>query len=669
MTDTKTYWAAKKDQELAKEVLKRVDDFYSFAKKNDMFDLFDRSHKAFYGKPFASSTGESGQITAEGAQDEYLKLSVNHYANFMRHQTNLVLSEKPAFKPVACTTNSESESQAYQTQPILESYQRKLNMDRHDRDWVLKALMGGEAYKRLEWDSASGYDYNGTPSGDAKVSILTVLDVVKDRRKTSHQDVKWYIIRSFRNKHDLAAKYPEQSDKILAMTGDDETSLRTLDIGEEADRDEDDIPVFELLHERTPALPKGCYAVVLEDEMCLLNTELPYDSTHIYPLSSEDKVGSATGHSLVFDLLSLQEAVNHLYSIVFTNQKTFGHQNVLCPEDANVSVEQLAGGLNFIKYRANQWGMKPEPLNMTATPAEIFNFIQQLEKVMETISGVNSTVRGNAPTNLESGSALALLESQSKTFASGLMQSFTNGSEKATTGLIQIIKRFATVPQKLALVGEDQTYRVADFSAQTFANVDQVVAERVSSASQTSAGKMELANMLLQNGAVSPQQYITLANTGRLETMTDAPMKERLAIKRNLEKWRRGEPVLPPVIIENHQLHIKEEAAILFDDEARMNGALMEQVTQHLQEHIMLLASPDPVMQNLLMALGQQPLMLPPPPPPGGPNPNGSQPKPGGVEPSSVAPSGPAMPNMPTNPGTGEKWDPETGGGAVPPIQ
>lgn len=149
----------------------------------------------------------------------------------------------------------------------------------------------------------------------------------------------------------------------------------------------------------------------------------------------------------------------------------------------------------------------------------------------------------------------------------------------------------------------------------------------------------------------------------------DASVKERLHIKRNLEKWRRGEPVDAPTIVENHALHIKEEAVVLFDDEARQNGALMEQVVAHLQEHVMLLATPDPIMQNLLMVLGQQPLMLPLPPPPGGANPNGSQPKPPGNEPSSAGPAEPNLPNLPNNPATGEQWDPQTGGGVIPPVQ
>jgi hypothetical protein len=88
----------------------------------------------------------------------------------------------------------------------------------------------------------------------------------------------------------------------------------------------------------------------------------------------------------------------------------------------------------------------------------------------------------------------------------------------------------------------------------------------------------------------------------------------------------------------------------------------------HLQAHIMLLAHPDPIMQNLLMVLGQQPLMLPPPPPTGGPNDKGSQPKPPGQEPSSAGPAAPGLPSLPNNPSTGEQWDSQTGGGAVTPL-
>ena len=498
--------------------------------------------------------------------------------------------------------------------------------------------------------------------------VGVVVDVAGPQNKGNTQSSKWRVLRSYRDKHDLAAKHVEHKDRILALEAPKAGGKgvdRYLDVGDDEDTDEDDIAVFELFHERTPALPKGRYAVVLDDDLVLLEADLPYEYVPVYSLTPEDKVKSANGHTLAYDLLSVQEAVNRLYSIILTNQITFGHQNILCPDDANVSVEQLSDGLNFIKYRANQWGLKPEALNLTATPGEIFNFLKQLEMAMETISGINAASRGNAPQNLESGAALAQLDAQAKSFASGLMQSFTNNSERATTGLIQIIKKFATVPQKLALAGEDQTFRIAEFSADTFSFVDSVRAERVSSVMQSTAGKLEVANKLLDGGHINANQYLTVATTGRLEAMTDASMKERLAIKRNIEKWRRGEMAPDPVITESHALHIKEESAPLFDDELRADPAKVQMITAHLQQHIMLLATPDPIMQNLLMVLGQQPLMMPMPPPPGGPNSEGSQPKPPGQEPSSAGPAQPGLPQLPTNPSTGEQWDPISGGGAV----
>jgi hypothetical protein len=84
-----------------------------------------------------------------------------------------------------------------------------------------------------------------------------------------------------------------------------------------------------------------------------------------------------------------------------------------------------------------------------------------------------------------------------------------------------------------------------------------------------------------------------------------------------------------------------------------------------MTKHLMNLATPDPIMQNLLIAMGQQPLMLPPMPVEQASG--GSPEKKKGKEP--VSGGMPGQPQLPNNPSTGQQWDPATGGGAVTPPE
>ncbi len=673
--EKKLYWAAKEGKDLAKEVMERVDTFYERAKNNKIFEKFDKSYRAFYGLPFNSSEGRSDELTGAGDQGEFQKVNVNHYANILRHQTNLTTTEKPAMKPVAANGNADTLSQAYQSQGILEEYQRKLRVDKHLTDTVLKALMGSEAHLRLEWDSTAGSDYMGQQTGDIKVTTLTVLDVIKDANKSSPGDLKWHVIRTWWNKHDLAAVYPAFEKQILDATNTADyrsnKELRCMMVGPAEERDDDDIAVFELIHDKTPALKAGRYAVILNDETVLQESDFVYPEVTLYRLAPEDLIGTSYGHSPMFDLLGLAEMVNSLYGIIYTNQKTFGHQNVLCPDDANVNVEALAGGLNLIKYRVNQYNAKPESLNLTATPREIFEFIKMAETVMETLSGVNSTVRGNAPKNLESGSALALVQSQALAFMNQLQRAYAELVERVGGGILKLLKRFATIPQRIAMSGKSQQYRVVDFTADQFESVDSVRVEQVNALSQTTAGKMDVSEKLLAQGLVTPEQFITLRNTGRFERIDESEMKQRLLCQKENEWLRDGVPVPPPVLFEDHRIHILALQELAADPEFKQ-GPNMPALVEHATAHFMCLATPDPVSQNILLMLKQQPIMPPPMPPPeggppdqGGANSEGSQPMPPGPENSTAAPAAPNMPDMPNNPATGQTWDPVTGGGVT----
>ncbi len=71
---------------------------------------------------------------------------------------------------------------------------------------------------------------------------------------------------------------------------------------------------------------------------------------------------------------------------------------------------------------------------------ETRDFIAMLEKTMETISGVNAVARGNPDPNLRSGNALALIQSMTLQFMSGLQQSYVAMIEDVGTGIIDILK-------------------------------------------------------------------------------------------------------------------------------------------------------------------------------------------------------------------------------------
>jgi hypothetical protein len=310
-------------------------------------------------------------------------------------------------------------------------------------------------------------------------------------------------------------------------------------------------------------------------------------------------------------------------------------------------MKSLEGGLNIIE--GNSGAGKPEPMNFTNTPAEVFKFLGMLEQSMETLSGISSVTRGNPEASLKSGSALALVQSMSLQFISGLQQQYIHLIEDVGTGVVNMLRDFAAVPRIVYIAGiENKNYVQQEFTGDDLSQVNRVIVDVGNPIAKTTAGKMQMATDLIQYGLVkNPDEYFTVLTSGQLNTITDGPADSSNLIRQENEAMLQGKPVIA-LAVDEHINHINGHKGVLNDPTIRQDKNLTEQVLNHILEHYKLLQETDP---NLLVALGQQPLS-----PPGGTPPapqdniNQSAPPQLPQQPAEQMPNPPNMPNMPTVP-------------------
>lgn len=676
--DSKIYWANLPAEKIGKPFIEKVDSHFEFASSIGVLEQAQKSYDAYYGKPFNSSEGNATELTTAGDQEELTKLRVNHFANIARHQLNIVSSDRPAMVPVATKTDSRALGDAVFYRGILDAYQRKLDFDRLLTNACFYAILFGDGFLWVEWDASLGDAQPtaalvpGAPqtNGDLKLSALTPFDLVKDAAVDRYEDSAWVGIRTWVNKFALVAKYPAFAEKIMSLPDRDMTDHKRFDLSVISQKS-DLIPLYTLLHKKDLACPTGRIALILEDETCIAYDEMRYPEFPVYRIAPEDYIGTPHGHTLMYDVLVIQECLDLLYSVVMSNQLSFGHQNLLVPDNANLDFEALRGGLNIIRYSAKlmQANIKPEVLDMLSTPKEIFGFIEQLEKTMELLSAINPTLRGQPPANLESGAALVMVHTQAISFLNNLAQARNRLIEQVGTGIVKTLKAFATVPHKVALAGKAKQYILTDFTNQDLEGLEGVMVEQVSPMSKTYAGKMDLGEKLLMSGQINAKQFLTMVNTGELEVLTEAGVKENILVLRENEMLAEGKLVADPHLLENQLQHIQEHAGLVADPDLRVNKPdVYTNTMAHIMKHVQLLSVMDPVSQALLQLTGQTPLMLAGMVPPQGPgaNPNGSQPTQPGSQPGLHA-KAPKGPQAPTNPETGDKWTPPGGSGNLPP--
>jgi hypothetical protein len=608
----KEYFAAKPDpKDVAVTVMNKVDTFSETMRglglHQKLRDCWAAYHGAYY-----NTFGGAHQITFGGEQGELAHLPINHIRNIAQHMKTMTLASRPAFDARAANTDPRSLIQAQLASGLLDYYMREKRLERYVSTAVEYAIVLGAGYIKTAWDQGEGSiverdtDDEGNEiivrEGDITFTNLSPFEVIYDLSKQD-QNHDWLIAVEFKNRHDIIAKFPEYEDEILGLPGKDE--WQGLIFNKTMATEE--IPVFTFYHRPSDSVPDGREIVLLSDTVVLTDQPLPYRGIPIYRISPNDVLGTALGYSNIFDLLPIQDAVNTVYTSIFSNQVAFGTQNIFVETGSNVSMSNLGGGLNVIE------GLKkPEVLNLLGTSEQSFQLVQLLENLMETLSGINSVTRGNPEASLKTGTSLALVQSMAVQFISGLQQQYVCLLEDVGTGVIDILKDYATEPRVASIVGRNNKAYLKQFKSDDLMEVNRVVVDVGNPLAKTTAGRMEIAQQLMQMkpDEFSVSQFIQLINTGNLNIMTDKNLRKENQLEMENERLMTGNSV-KAFIYDDHIEHIKEHSSLLDDPDIRDNNELSQAVLSHISEHIELGRSADP---GIVQALGHTP--LPPAPQP-----------------------------------------------------
>lgn len=597
------YFAQKKAEDCAGILLSKGDSFFNLLRANAYLEKMSRMWRAYHGA-YSNDLGYGHRVEFSGEQGELTMLPVNHFANIAQHIFTMITANRPMMEARAVNTDYKSLAQTYVANGVLDYYMREKHLEDCLKKAAEMAIVLGSGYVKLDWNATAGDAYDADPEtgemvyeGELEFTNLSPFDVVVDGTKETWNN-EWILTRSFQNRYNLIAKYPELKDKLLGVKPKNQSAVYRLAVF--SNDETDDIPVYEFYHKRTEAMPDGRYMLFVDSEIVLLDTKMPYRVLPVFRITPREIMGTPYGYTPMFDIFPIQEGINSLYSTIMTNQNAFGVQNLFVPRGADIAVNTLDGAMNIIEGNA-----RPEALQLTSTPPEVFNFLNMLIQSAETISGVNSVTRGNPEASLKSGTALALVQSMSLQYISGLQQSYVKLIEDVGTAIIQILKDFATTPKVIALVGKNNRPLLKEFTGEQISAINRVVVDVGNPLSRTTAGRVQMAEQMLQMNLIkSPEQYFQVINTGKIETMFEGEMNELLLIKSENEQMLEAKKVLVSPL-DKHRLHINEHKAVLSDPDLRRDPDLVRLVLDHIEDHLNALRETDPA---LLQLVGEQPL-------------------------------------------------------------
>lgn len=683
MATEDSYWAAAQTEDFVRKAVARVDDYAESSLFSTLSSLQTRAYQYYYGLD-ANNVHTTSQVLRGGDVGELAAIRVNHSRSLVNTLLNLIVAPKLSWTPKAVNIDYESIKQCELAAALLEYYWVEKRVSSFSVRALEEALVFGEGFVYVDWEEQAGQDYSATEdlsatikSGDLQFTNISSWDVIRDPFKQSYDALDWVIVRTWKSKWEIVAKYapyspapvgdPEAPD-AESFELDENAELRNLILSAPSDvklessnptaEDSDDIPVYHFLHKRTPALPDGRHTVFLTNEAVLSDGKLDFEEWPLYRVSAGEMTGAPFGYTPYFDVLGVQELMDSLNTSIASNQSTFGTQLIAVQDGSDAGSDNLAGGMKVIYYPRD--GKPPEAINLTRTPSEIFSHLQTLKKEQELLFGLNSVVRGEPQSGELSGSALALLQSQALQQSSTIQSNYLRFVQGIGDCVVYTIRTRASAPQKIAIVGKSSQFLVTEteFTGESLSRVKKVLVEIGNPMAQTAAGRSEMAKELMQMGLVkTPEQYHQVLLTGRLEPLTQSLQHELLLIRSENESLSRGEQP-PALALDDHLLHAREHRAVLANPEARRSPEVTQAVLAHIQEHEQLFFTVPP---TTLQMVGQTPPM--PMGPPGGPGAGPAEAPPPGAEPTTPAAE---LPQPPKNAATGEEWNPVDGGGAVP---
>ncbi len=677
------------DPEFAAEAFSFVDAWIEFCQTSGLDYRWTQNLTLYHGAdPTQMSEGQFSESSFEiiGENGELLYVSFNDFRNLLQHILNMTVSQPPNMSATAINDDSESLIAAETFDGIFAYYMNTYKSGRllgQSRKAVEYCLVTDTGFMLSEWDQYAGNSTgpklgeDGAPAvddrgqeqlnfeGDMYFKARSTWDVFFDPGCEDEDEADWVIVRDQVNKYTYARRYKKYKTEIL-NAGISSEKITAWRRGMRRPSKTNMIDIFKFYHRPTAEMPMGRYAILLDPKTVLLDGPNPYDCLPVFSVRAMEGLGSIIGYAPANVIAPVQLSQNVLSSAMMTNYSMFGVQNVAVKDTDQYDVQEIAGSLNLLRYS----DVPPQALQLAKQADGINEFYLGLGTKGETLSGVNSVMRGDPESSLKSGKALGIVQAAAVQFQSALAASYAQFLKNTGNFMLQVFRKYATSKRVTQIVGKNEQQMSATWDEDTFGPIDRVSAELVDPAMRTLGYKTDLAMFMAQNNLTkTPQEFLTVLTTGQLKPVYRGEITELNTIHQENAEMLKGAEILnkkqkelqgagldpmmiqaqisqmaqqlaPPVIRwDNDDLHIEEHKSVACAPAVRRNGVVTQIVLAHIEAHEAnkIAKAQKMAMEQAQIQMGVQAMMGPPAGAPAqvpgsnqAPMPNGAQlPQPG----------------------------------------
>ena len=542
-----------------------------------------RNYAHYYKSLFSADSWQTA-LEFSGQNGEITKMTIPQARTLLRQFVNLITRQRLSWDVVTDVAGVNPLETARLGRYLCNYVSEKCKLDLLQEEMCELAALTGVGFYHTTWDTSKGYPHQVSQteqgnelleySGDVSIKMVGLLDVFYNWSLDSWEDVNWAIVRTQKNRWDLIAQFPDMKDDIRAIPpARDAMKMQPNFNLLMKYQDDDTIYVYTFYHKKSPALPQGRMIVYLDQKTVLYDDVNPYEDIPIEPVGFEPIKNTLLYYPYFSSLLSQQEALDVCASAILSNIRAFGIHNVLNPRGNDISIEQVSDGLNFINYNpaSAEGGGKPEILELLKIPPELFNTMHEMIQQMSDNAMISQAIKGNLPSNVSSGTAIATLSANAMEFLTSASKANSLALERVMNRVIRLYQKFATVPQITDICGVGNTGLIKEWKGTDLKGIKSVKIRTQNPLMSSSAGRIQVGDNLLQQGLISPKDYLGILAGNTPEEIFENEVSIDIQVKSELEFIFEGNDVIP-MLTDNHPAYIKEYLKVLDSPYIRINS-------------------------------------------------------------------------------------------------
>lgn len=632
------FWAADTAEKLVDTLQSKESWWWQVGVRRGYWRLLQLAYAQAQGMDPGTRTPSTQQLTFCGPQAKFIRFRINETRSYVKQQNVMAQGQRPSFQCLATNGDFDSLAQVGPAQSIMDYLYRSAKGEQREQEALESDGFFGSAFMWGRWNPHGGYKVpvevdepevdpatkqpklwdDGTPitkkvtkqkrTGAPKLDVLYPWDVVQE---PFVKESPWRMVREKVSKYELAAKYPEHSEALRAINNlrSDAGVAEMFALDDTAGGNSDLIFVRHFYYPDSPELPGGRYVGIAGD-LPLWDDPCPVaDGIPVLEMCSGKFFGTSFGYADSWDLLAIQEMIDELLSQAANNIGRFGNQSLWAEDGVEMDQKAISEGGKFFTIPTGK--KPPQVIQWEAIPESCQWLIGFLIERMQSISGLNSTVRGQPETNITSGAFAALMQNIAQQYVSGREASLDRTREGVANMILEMVRAHPDQQFLAEVAGVGNEPYLLPFTAQSLSSVKRVQVQTSNPLLRSIPGRLEIFDKIKDLPISERAAAVQLITTGNTDGFTDKDQSTNLLIQYENDNLIKG-VWCEPSATDDPLIHNPKHRIALDKLRCQPNPDpnAIDMLQEHMAKHALAWFGSDMAM-NMTLGIPPSPMQMP----------------------------------------------------------